>query len=147
MLTHRLEDLEGGNTQFFLTNHEYFIDVGFKRPAVTVLPPFFLREYQETTSAKRVTVGEFNSKGKLYRIEPELDFLCTFDPETEMFEVSGHGIYEDILTYGVKLDHALNVLQDEMLPVLWEEYVNVADDSLSPRALEIKKDLVSKVRR
>ena len=62
-----------------------------------------------------------------------------------MFERNGTPPYEDILVYGETIKEAWDVLDKEILPILWEEYVNGDDIKMSHKAKAIKFDLEARV--
>ena len=92
-----------------------------------------------------ILVDSFVSMNRRHRISPALVFRCEFDSTTSMFEMNGAPPYEDILVYGETIKEAWDVLDKEILPILWEEYVNGDDIKLSPKAKEIKLDLETRV--
>ena len=94
---------------------------------------------------KEVFISSFVSENRKYHIYPPLKFLWNSDSETKMFEVSGEEPYQDILVYGETIEAAVGVLETEILPILWEEYVNGDDVKLSPNAKKMKIDLKKRV--
>lgn len=92
-----------------------------------------------------VFISSFVSENRKYHIYPPLKFLWNSDPETKMFEINGEKPYQDILVYGETIEVAMGVLEEEILPILWEEHVNGDDIKLSPNAQKIKDDLIVRV--
>ncbi len=90
-------------------------------------------------------INSFVLESKRRGISPALEFLCYFDPKTRMFEINGKSPYEDILVYGENVGEASDVLEKEILPILWEDCVRGEGIKLSPRAQEIKLDLEKRV--
>ena len=95
---------------------------------------------------REMTIRHFYSEEKKYSIDPALNFLWTFNAQTELYEIKGSGAYEDILVFGEKLDYAAIMLEREILPLLWEDYAKENDKRLSARAKKMKADLLSKVK-
>ncbi len=94
---------------------------------------------------REIFVASFVSENKKYHIDPPLKFLWDSDPETKIFEINGEKPYQDILVYGETIEVAMDVLQTEILPILWEEYVNGEETKLSPNAQKMKIDLKMRV--
>ena len=94
---------------------------------------------------KEVFISSFVSENRKYYIYPPLKFLWNSNPETKMFEINGEKPYQDILVYGETIEVAVGVLETEILPILWEEYVNGDDIKLSPNAQKMKIDLEMRV--
>ena len=69
-------------------------------------------------------------------MSPALQFRCDLNPETKIFEMSGYEPYENILVYGETINETRDVLEKEILPILWEEYVNGNAIKLSPEGKE-----------
>ncbi len=74
-----------------------------------------------------------------------LIFLWTFNPQTDLYEIKGEGPYQDILVYGDSWDRAAVILEQEVLPCLWEDYANEDDARLSRRARLLKADFLSRI--
>ncbi len=65
-----------------------------------------------------VTINSFIWKKQKYPLYPPILFKCGLNEETGFWEVIGDGPYEDLLVYGEKLSDALQILKEEILPIL-----------------------------
>lgn len=93
---------------------------------------------------EEIAVSLFFVNWEQYLLDPELKFCWTIDRESNFTEITGTGAYEDILIYGKNLLEAREILENEILPVLWEVYVNEDDSKLTQKAQTIKNDLMSR---
>ncbi len=59
--------------------------------------------------------------------------------------MGGEEPYEDLLTYGEKLSDALQILEEEILPILWEDSLKGDKVRLSERAEKMTVDLKNRV--
>ena len=103
-----------------------------------------LREL-EAPLYREMKVSSFMSGNDRKELLDPLIFLWTFSPETRLYEIKGNGPYQDILVYGDSLDRAAAILEQEVLPCLWEDYANEDDARLSRRARLLKLDLLSRI--
>ncbi len=87
----------------------------------------------------------FRVDGREYRVNPALVFQYEFDRESSLYRIYGSGIYEDISAYGETLCDAKEMLEEDIIPFLWEEYMREDDSMLSARARRIKADLGGRV--
>ena len=108
-------------------------------------PALALNDIYSNLVPKEVFISSFVSENRKYHIYPPLKFLWNSDSETKMFEVSGEEPYQDILVYGETIEVAVGLLETEILPILWEEYVNGDDVKLSPNAKKMKIHLEMRV--
>ena len=74
-----------------------------------------------------------------------LVLFWTFNPESRLVEIKGEGPYEDVMVHGDTLDRAVETLEREVIPCLWEDYANEDDARLSRRARALKADFLSRV--
>lgn len=110
-------------------------------PSVHVV---FLRKF-EVPLYREMKVTSFVSGNVRKQLLNPLTFLWTLNPETRLYEIRGNGPYRDILVYGDSMTHAIEILEQEILPCLWEDYANEDDERLSRRAQQLKVDLLSRV--
>lgn len=108
-------------------------------------PALALNDIYSDLVPNEVFISSFVSENRKYHIYPPLKFLWNSDSETKMFEVSGEEPYQDILVYGETIEVAVGLLETEILPILWEEYVNGDDVKLSPNAKKMKIHLEMRV--
>ncbi len=94
---------------------------------------------------REMTVTSFVSGGSRKQLLNPLIFLWTLNPETRLYEIKGDGPYQDILVYGDSMTQAIAILEQEILPCLWEDYANEDDERLSRRARQLKVDLLARV--
>lgn len=92
-----------------------------------------------------LVVTSFLWKGQRCSVLPPLLFKCNKDNETGMFELIGTGVYEDLRTYGETLSEAIEALQEGVLPVLCEDYINRDSLKLTRRAEEMAVDFGSRI--
>ncbi len=99
----------------------------------------------EAPSYQEISVTSFVSGDGRKRLLDPLIFLWTLNPETRLYEIKGNGPYQDILVYGDSMTHVIAILEQEILPCLWEDYANEDDERLSCRARQLKVDLLTRV--
>ena len=92
-----------------------------------------------------LAVTSFLWKGQPCFVSPPLLFKWNRDEETGMFELVGTDVYEDLRTYGETLSEALEALQEGVLPVLCEDYINRGNLKLTRRAEEMAVDFGRRV--
>ncbi len=92
-----------------------------------------------------LVVTSFLWKGQPCFVSPPLLFKWNRDEETGMFELVGTDVYEDLRTYGETLSEALEALQEGVLPVLCEDYINRGNLKLTRRAEEMAVDFGRRV--
>ena len=128
------------------SEQDYYFGRARRNRAPRAIQPIIWVEYIEAPDYREMRITYFVSDRKKYRIEPPLNFLWKFDAEINLYEIKGSEVYEDILVYGEKLDHAAAMLEREILPLLWEDYTKEEDKRLSAGAQKIKKDLLARVK-
>ena len=87
-----------------------------------------------------LVITSFLWKSQTCLVSPPLLFKRNRDEETGMFELVGTGVYEDLRTYGETLSEASKALQEGILPVLCEDYINRGNLKLTRRAEEMAVD-------
>lgn len=102
---------------------------------------------KEAIKVKDVTISSFVSENKTYQIDPPIRFEHSFNSETQMVEIIGEIPYQSILVYGKTINEAKDILQTEIIPLMWEKYVNGDGIKLSANAQKIKNDLGNRVAR
>lgn len=102
-------------------------------------------EKDVSLSISIIFLSSFVSKHRLYNVNPPIAFHQAFNQETEMFELTGTDAYQSILMYGRTIQEARTILETEVFPIMWEEYVEATESKLSPQAQKIKDDLTSRV--
>lgn len=111
--------------------------------STALLDKWFFKRY--AVAFNIVVISSFVSENREYQIDPPIKFESTFDPATQMFEITGETPYQNILVYGKTVNEASDILRTEIIPLMWEKYVNDNDSKLSANARKIKNDLENRV--
>ena len=106
----------------------------------------YATRHVDVIQLRGIEIAYFHLDQKQIKIEPAITFLWLLNLETNLYEIKGTKVYEDILAYGEKLDNAIDVLRREILPLLWENYIQEDGVRLSKRAQNIKNDLLARVK-
>ncbi len=91
-------------------------------------------------------VESFIFEDQEYTASPPIPFKSRWNEETELFEITGRSVYQDVFVYGERLSDALDILKEEVLPILWEDCISGDGAKLSKRAKEIAADLEGRVK-
>lgn len=105
----------------------------------------YATQYTTSPMHQRIYVDTFFVDGQQLHLHPPLSFVLTLNVEAETHELRGENAYRDILVYGDTLVHAIEILQMEVLPILWEDCIEQDGGALSPRALEMAVDFRMRV--
>ena len=101
--------------------------------------------YQSNHQDEIIEIKKFWIEKHYCNVTPPLRFLYEFDCDSDLIYVYGTGIYDDILAYGETFIDARNMLENEIIPFLWAEYVQEDDSFLSEKARMIKEDLEGRI--
>lgn len=98
-----------------------------------------------TSFPLKIDVVSFFSGSKRHSISPALQFSCNFDEAAMVYEMRGEAPYDDIIVYGENIREAWDILEKEILPIMWEDFVSAENAKLSSKAQKIKFDLERRV--
>ena len=90
-------------------------------------------QYAVSPTHHRICIDAFFVDGQQLHLHPPLFFILMLNPEAITLELRGENAYRDILVYGDTLTHAVEILQMEVLPILWEDCIEQDDGVLSSR--------------
>lgn len=141
----RTSGLEDSNNWRLWTGYDYVAEQVTNHHRHALVAPIVFVEWRDTIDDSKLVVDYFYSKDVQYTISPALQFEWVLNRETGFLEITGTGVYEDILVYGDSLKQAMAVLQEGILPLLWEDCVTKNDVRLTARASRIASDLKSRV--
>ncbi len=92
-----------------------------------------------------VSIDTFVWEGERVPLVPPLDFSCDHDEETKLYELTGVAPYDDILLYGESIGETICILEEEVLPMFWEDGMD-EDANLSSKMQRIVRDLKGRVK-
>ena len=105
----------------------------------------YATQYAASPTGHRIYIDSFFVDGQHLHLDPPLSFIITLASEAAMLELHGESAYRDILVYGDTLTHAVEILQMEVLPILWEDCIDQDDGVLSSRARQMAVDFRMRV--
>lgn len=88
-----------------------------------------------------ISVDQFGSVEERMRLAPPLLFVCDHDEETNLYELDGKPPYDGVLLYGESVKEVIDMLEQDVLPMFWEDCKNAEKLKLSPGMLKIVTDL------
>lgn len=88
----------------------------------------------------RVYIDSFIVEGQALQLNPPISFVLMLNIDEETIEVRGEHAYQDIFVYGDTLSDAVEILQTEILPILWEDCREEETALLSSRARQMAID-------
>ena len=98
--------------------------------------------FDHFTGSPAIEVAEFSLDGTLFRASDSILFECSYNASIAAYELVGWPPYESVYFVDTQRQRLEELLRDEILPFLWQEYVEEDEGKLAEDALELRADLL-----